>query len=100
MPPNLNNVPTQATYVAALTVTFPRGRAGFTVTVNTAAVFYQLAYFMPGDREPSWVLAENNLAAVFASFRDVEAEGLPAGSQFGGIRFRSLGTTPGIVSVA
>jgi hypothetical protein len=98
--PLLNNVATFDAYVDALTVVFPRGRAGFALNVANAAVSYQLAYIMPGDREPSWLTDERSLYPAFATFRDVKQEGLPDGSLFGGIRLRSFATaTPARVTV-
>lgn len=91
MPAQLNNVNTANAYTAALTVTFARGRPGFATNVNNAAAFYVLAYMFPGDREPTWMPdgAETYMTPAFSTFRDVTHEGLPAGSLFAGIKFRS-----------
>lgn len=86
----INNVATQDTYVDALTVTFPLGRKGFALNVANAAVAYQLAYLMPGDREVNWTTTDRSLLPAFSTFRDVQSEGLPSGSSFGGIRLRSF----------
>lgn len=101
MPSTLNNQPTSDTYTDALTVIFPQGgRKGFALNVTNAMVAYQLAYKMPGDREPSWTTDERSTPPAFATFRDVEAEGLPRGSLFGGIRLRSFAAaTPAFVTV-
>lgn len=97
---NLNNVTTQNAYVDALTVVFARGRTGFALNVTNAVAAYQLAYLMPGDREPNWSSLEATMLPAFATFRDVQAEGLPSGSTFGGIRLRSfVAGTPAQVTV-
>jgi hypothetical protein len=101
--PNLNNVPTQDTYVDALTVEFPRARAGFSLNVFNAAVMYTLGYMTPGTREVQWqpVVTEAFIAPSLSSFHDPTKEGLPPGSAYGGIKLRSaVAGVPANVTVA
>lgn len=99
----LNNITSQNAYVDALTVEFPQGgRPGFAMNINNAAVYYVLAYCYPGDRAPTWQPdgTEKYITPSFATFRDVTHEGLPAGTTFGGIKFRSGAlNTPASVTV-
>jgi len=98
----LNNVATQNTYVDALTVVFAYERPrGFTVQVNNAAVFYQLAWRFPTQRDYTWESGEHFIQPAIAGFRDPVTEGLPPGSVFAGIRLRSGATgVPARVTVA
>lgn len=99
----LNNVATGNNYSDALTVLFAYARPrGFTVQVSNAAVFYRLAYLMPGMRAPDWEAGEHFIQTTgIVSFRDPVAEGLPQGSSFAGIALRSGATdTPARVTVA
>ena len=101
MPAHLNNALTAADYAEAATVEYPKpGRTGFTASVSEAGVYYQLAYIARGENTRTWEFSEHLTPPAFMSFTDTLREGLPDGSRFGGIRFRSSGTTPARVSVA
>lgn len=98
----LNNVSTANTYTDTTTAIFGRGRPGFTMDVNGAAVYYILAWMNPGDREPTWADQDEVFKVPsFNSFNDVEKEGLPPGTMFAGIKVRSaVANTPAQVTVA
>lgn len=97
----LNNTETQNSYVDALTVEFPFMRPGFSLDISNATVYYQLAYMMPGDRQPVWQALETVKLPTLNSFNNPVMDGLPAGSLYGGIRLRSaIINTPARVTVA
>lgn len=97
----LNNVPTQNNYVDVLTVEFSHPRAGFSVQVFNAAVYYQVGVISPAGRGTDWESLEHFMAPSYAMFRDPTSEGFAPNTKFAGIRFRSAVTnTPGNVSVA
>jgi len=102
MPYPLNNVATQDAYNDSVTTAlFPLPRASFSVIVSNAAVFYQLAGLGPADREAAWEPTEHQALPSLLSFRDPVAEGLPPGTKFAGIRFRSAASgVPARVTVA
>lgn len=101
MPAALNNVATQDSYVDATTVTFMRARAGFTIQVNNAAVYYQVGHLLPGIPAVNWEPGEHFLQPSIAAFKDPALEGLPMGAMFGAVRLRSAAAgVPARVSVA
>lgn len=88
----LNNAQvTVEAYTDARTVTFPP-RGGFAVQVHNNAVYYQLAYVMPGARGEDWEGQEHHTVQSLLTFSDPGGEGLPDGAKFTGIRFRRAGT--------
>lgn len=81
-------------------MTFPYPRAGFSVAVFNAGIYYQLAYAGLSAREVIWEAAEHYLAPSFNSFNNPNHEGLPPEAMFMGIRTRSaIAGTPARVIV-
>lgn len=88
-------------YEDATTVAFSYARPSFSVQVYNAGVYYQLGALSPGRRDIDWEVGEHFSGPALLSFRDPAAEGLPPGSQFAAIRFRSSAAgVPAAVTVA
>lgn len=97
----LNNAATQDTYVDSLTVEFAYARPAFSVQVANQAVYYAVAYIMPGQRAVTWSPDEHYTVQALLSFTDPASEGLPPGAKFGGVKLRSASPgKPARVSVA
>lgn len=85
----LNNTPTQNQYVESLTVRFPYPRDGFSVQVNTAAAYYQVAVGRFNFRDLEFEPTEHHTVPALLSFRSPEAEGFSPDAKYTGIRVRS-----------
>jgi hypothetical protein len=92
VPAYLNNAATTDTYTDPNTVVFAYGRKSFSAQVSNGSIFYTLGYVRPGARALDWMPEEHYTVQALLTFADVEGEGLPPGSSFGGIKVRSGAT--------
>lgn len=102
MPPVLNAVATQNTYVTALTVTFTVPRKSFSLNVLNASIMYRLYYIQRGidTRDGNREAYEHLLPPSFSRFSDPPAEGLPSDALFAGVEIRSaVAGAPALVTV-
>lgn len=92
--PILNAVPTQDSYVDALTVVFGRYRESFAVNVSNNAIYYRL--LLPGGtgRANDFIPEplEHHLLPALTNFDNPTAEGFIGIQGFAGIMIRSAST--------